>query len=246
MILAKIEKELKQNVDLKYKEGAQNFFKEDINLFGVRTPVVRKIANKFYREIEDLKKNEKMYTIVKLLITDYSENATIAFSFLYKMRNELVADDFSYMKNLLSNYVNNWAKCDDYCVHVFGWFIFTYPELYTELKKLTKSQNRWEKRAAAVTLIYWVHEYRRKMKKGEKVDKSDLLYKVFDISNLLKKDMDDLVQKGFGWLLKETSNIYPKEILEFVKLNKNKIPRVALRYAIEKYSKKERGGVLAG
>ncbi len=51
------------------------------------------------------------------------------------------------------------------------------------------------------------------------------------------QDQDDLVQKGYGWLLKEASNKFPKEVFEFVVHRKNKMPRTALRYAIEKMSK---------
>ncbi len=45
---------------------------------------------------------------------------------------------------------------------------------------------------------------------------------------------DDLVQKGYGWMLKDASVYYQKEVFDFIMRNKNKMPRTALRYAIEK------------
>lgn len=57
---------------------------------------------------------------------------------------------------------------------------------------------------------------------------------VFKISDLLMMDQDDLVQKGYGWLLKEASNKYLQEVFAYVMKNKAKMPRTALRYAIEK------------
>jgi 3-methyladenine DNA glycosylase AlkD len=47
-------------------------------------------------------------------------------------------------------------------------------------------------------------------------------------------DRDDMVQKGYGWMLKEASKPYQKEVFDFVMRNKAVMPRTALRYAIEK------------
>jgi len=78
------------------------------------------------------------------------------------------------------------------------------------------------RRGAAVILIPAV-------KKNKK-----FLQDVFDVAEILLMDKDDLVQKGYGWLLKEASNKYQKEVFDFVMKRKNWMPRVALRYAIEK------------
>jgi 3-methyladenine DNA glycosylase AlkD len=67
------------------------------------------------------------------------------------------------------------------------------------------------------------------------VRKGMFLDDVFAISNSLLKDKDDLVQKGFGWLLKETSRLHQNEVFEYVMKNKKDMPRTALRYAIEKF-----------
>ena len=46
--------------------------------------------------------------------------------------------------------------------------------------------------------------------------------------------MDDMVQKGYGWMLKEASKPWQREVFDFVIRNKAVMPRTALRYAIEK------------
>ncbi|MBU4228477.1 DNA alkylation repair protein [bacterium] len=53
----------------------------------------------------------------------------------------------------------------------------------------------------------------------------------FDITLL---DKDDLVQKGYGWLLKVASHLHQKEVFDYVMKNKENMTRTALRYAIEK------------
>ena len=64
-----------------------------------------------------------------------------------------------------------------------------------------------------------------------------VMEKVLEIADKLLEDEDDLVRKGYGWMLKETSNVYPKEVFNYVMRQKDKMPRVSLRYAIEKMPK---------
>jgi len=117
--------------------------------------------------------------------------------------------------------MNNWAKCDGFCNHTIGSFLVKYPAFIEELKEWTQSKNRWLRRAAAVSLIV-------PAKKGY------FLKDVFEIADQLLLDEDDLVQKGYGWLLKVTSHLHQKRIFDYVMKNKENMPRTALRYAIEK------------
>ena len=48
------------------------------------------------------------------------------------------------------------------------------------------------------------------------------------------KDEEDLVQKGYGWMLKEASKKHREEVFEYIMRRKSEMPRTALRYAIEK------------
>ena len=56
----------------------------------------------------------------------------------------------------------------------------------------------------------------------------------FEIADLLLLDGDDLVQKGYGWMLKAASQSHESEVFDYVIRNKHQMPRTALRYAIEK------------
>ena len=125
------------------------------------------------------------------------------------------------LKPGLINTVNNWAKCDTLCNHAIGSFVEQFPQYIENLKAWTKSNNRWLRRASAVTLIL-------PARKGK------FLNDVFEIADNLLKDKDDLVQKGYGWMLTEDSRRHREEVFEYVMKNKKEMPRTALRYAIEK------------
>jgi 3-methyladenine DNA glycosylase AlkD len=96
-----------------------------------------------------------------------------------------------------------------------------YPEFLSGLKKWALSENRWMRRASAVSLII-------PARRGK------YLPDIFEISELLLQDRDDMVQKGYGWMLKEASKPYRNEVFDFVMRKKHLMPRTALRYAIEK------------
>jgi len=218
-LISQIRKALKANIDLEYKKGATRYFKEEVKVYGVRTPIVRQIAKKYFPEFN----KEKIFDLCEeLLSSGYSEEATIAFQWVFKLKNKYQESDFKIFESWLKKYVDNWGKCDDFCTHAFGEFILQFPEFLPKLNFWAKLQNRWLRRASAVILIYPI-------KKDKK-----FLDKIFEISDLLLIDRDDLVQKGYGWMLKEASNLYQKQIFDYVMQNKAQMPRTALRYAIEK------------
>lgn len=85
----------------------------------------------------------------------------------------------------------------------------------------TSSTNRWMKRGAAVTSIIPAR-------------KGLFLENIFTIADALLIDKDDMVQKGYGWLLKTASQAHQQPVFAYVMANKLTMPRTALRYAIEK------------
>jgi len=224
-ILQDIRKELKENIDVEYRKGAQNYFREKIKIYGVRTPIAREISRKYFSEIKHLKKKEIFSFCETLLKTGYGEESTIAFDWAFRLRNQYEKRDFKIFESWLRKYVSDWGKCDNFSTHAFGYFIHDFPEFLSKVKLWTKSKNRWPRRASAVILIYPVR-------------KKKYLEYVFKTADILLLDFDDMVQKGYGWMLKEASNVYPKKVFDYVIKNKEKMPRTALRYAIEKYPKK--------
>jgi len=117
-------------------------------------------------------------------------------------------------------WITNWAACDGFCNHAVGDFITKYPDQVGVLKRWAISPNRWVRRAACVSLIIPV-------KHGE------YLSEVFELADLVLTDPDDMVQKGYGWLLKEASRKHTHEVFAYVMKKKSVMPRTSLRYAIE-------------
>ena len=219
-IIQKIRSELRSGADEKTRISSQRFFREKVLLYGVKTPVVGKIAKALYSEIRDRKKEEIFALCGELFKSGYMEESFIACRGSYFLQKKYEPSDFRIFERWVEKYVNNWAICDTLCNHTIGSFIEQYPEYIKELKKWAQSGNRWVRRAAAVSLIV-------PAKQGE------FLKEAFEISDILLADKDDMVQKGYGWLLKEESRKHQREVFDYVLKNRKVMPRTALRYAIE-------------
>jgi len=220
-VISSVRRELRQQVDEKTRGNYQRVFKEKVTYYGVNNFTVSKIAKKYFREVKSLGKKEIFLLCEELLKSDYSEEAFIAFEWAYSLHNEYEPDDFKVFENWLKNYINSWAKCDTLCNHTIGSLVEKYPRFIENLKQWAGSDNRWLRRAAAVTLII-------PAKQGK------FLEDIFEISDSLLIDRDDLVQKGYGWLLKDASIKHQAEVFDYIIKNKNVMPRTALRYAIER------------
>lgn len=219
-ILAEIREELKANIDPQSQKSFQRFFKEQVKYYGVKTETVGKIAKKYWKQVQTFAKQEIFALCEDLYRSNYTEEAFVVAFWLPNYIDHLKPSDLPIFKEWIDRYINNWAKCDGFCNHTIGDLIQKYPECLNELKLWTKSGNRWLRRAAAVSLIV-------PAKKG------CFLADALEICDQVLTDCDDMVQKGYGWLLKEESRLHQKEVFNYVVQNRNVMPRTALRYAIE-------------
>lgn len=222
-IIPKVRQILRERVDPKTLQTSGHFFKpgEQAKVYGVRMNEVSKIAKEFSKEVSTLPKAEIFALCEELWQSGYLEEAVVACECAYALRKQYEPEDFEVFEHWLSAYVDNWASCDTLCNHTIGTFIEQYPQYLSRLKVWTASENRWVRRGAAVTLII-------PARKG-------LFFEdILEIATTLLHDQDDLVQKGYGWMLKAASEAYQERVFDFIVCHKATMPRTALRYAIEK------------
>ena len=214
---------MEENADEATRIGSDRFFKENEKAvaLGVKTVLVRKIANQVYSRIKHLPKKEIFGLCEELWRSPFLEEDFVACDWSYGLRKQYLPDDFAVFEKWTDCYVDNWASCDTLCNHTVGTLVEMYPELVEPLKGWADSANRWMKRAAAMTLII---PARRGL----------FLKEIFEIADRLLADPDDLVQKGYGWMLKAASEAHQDEVFEFVTARRATMPRTAYRYAIEK------------
>lgn len=214
--------ELNRHAEPAYRELVHRRYGMDVSTFlGVRTPTIHQIANRYYKTIKPLSVEDRLAACHVLLEARTYELKIAAFRWGHLCRNDFGGPHLSALAGWLEHYVDDWIDCDDLCIHVLGEFFLRRPELAHETYTWTASTNRWVRRGAAVALVLPV-------RKGHQLETA------FEIADRLLEDRDDLVQKAYGWLLKEASKLHPNEVFHFVMERRNVMPRTAYRYALEK------------
>jgi len=227
-ILDQIQVELRANYDPKHRDQLIWFFKnQSVRPIGVRSAQMNKLVIRFWRNIKHWDKPQIWELCDELWKTKVLENGHLACKFAFRVDKRLEADDFALFKKWTYNYIYNWAHCDDLCTHALGEVIDRFPHLIKQTESWHTSNNRWVRRGLAVTLI-------NPLKNGNLLEHSLL------VADRLLLDKDDLVQKGYGWMLKVASQSFPEEVFRFVLDRRSTMPRTALRYAIEKLPKEWR------
>lgn len=219
-VVEAIRQEFAAHADPEICAKNQRFFKEEVRCHGVRTATAVAVAKKHWKEIKAREKQEIFALCEELYQSGMMEEAFVVSQWAQLLADRYDSEDIITFRHWIENYITNWATCDGLCNHAVGDFIVCYPEHIEELKRWAQSENRWMRRAAAVSLIV-------PAKHGKFLDE------VIAIADLLLTDTDDMVQKGYGWLLKEASREHTDEVFRYVMQNKRNMPRTALRYAIE-------------
>ena len=124
--------------------------------------------------------------------------------------------------------INNWDLVDVCAIHVIGGYLFDKPRQI--LYKLARSQNMWKRRTSIVSTAYFI-------RKGELDD-------TFKIAEMLLGEKEDLVHKATGWMLRFAGDKDRSRLLKFLDQHAATMPRVALRYSIEKFDKQQRAHYL--
>jgi 3-methyladenine DNA glycosylase AlkD len=219
-VILQIRQELTAQADPEIQKSSKRYFKDEIRCYGMKTATVIALAKRYWKEVKNRPKQEIFALCEGLYLSGYMEESFIVSEWAHALSERYEREDITVFRRWIDSYITNWASCDGFCNHTMGDFIEQYPECIEELKCWTQSENRWMRRAAAVSLIV-------PAKHGK------FLREVIEIADLLLTDKNDMVQKGYGWLLKEASRKHQKDIFDYIMKNKKVMPRTALRYAIE-------------
>ena len=121
--------------------------------------------------------------------------------------------------------INNWDLVDLAAYYVVGRYLADKPR--DILYKLARSKDMWERRTAILATAHFI----LKLKQTDDT---------FAIAEMLLKDKEDLVHKATGWMLRTAGDKDRKRLLGFLDKHAATMPRVLLRYSIEKLDKKQR------
>lgn len=198
-----------------------SFFKEPVKSRNLRSIVVTTLAKDRFAQTG--KEKEAVFMVAEeLLKTGRQEEAMIAFDWVFRMKRSFAREDGEVFARWMGEYIHNWATCDTFCTRAFGFWLHLFPKETQIMRAWPRASNRWLRRASAVGLIY-------ANRRGSLIDEA------FERAKELRMDVDDLVQKGYGWMLKEVSKREPERVLAFCKEYEAVMPRTAYCYALEHF-----------
>ncbi|MFQ3549036.1 MAG: DNA alkylation repair protein [Armatimonadota bacterium] len=227
--------ELQKLADPKRAEGEKRYFKNTINPLGVSHPAFQSLEKKVFKDIknDNWTCSDAMEFAEIMLNKRVFEYTLFSLEFLSRYVKDMDDSHIKIFKKWLEDdLLDNWAAVDTLCPHIIGEILNIKPELMRCLDGWSESNNRWVRRASAVSFVLLA-------RKGKFLDDC---YKT-GVSLFADKD-DDLVQKGNGWMLREAGKTDMERLEVFLLKYGHNIPRTTLRYAIEKFPKEKRAYLL--
>jgi 3-methyladenine DNA glycosylase AlkD len=196
-----------------------------------RAPEIHRIARDIYSRVKKMSVADRDRLSTALWASRRFEEGALVCYLYRRFAKQSGAREFALFTRWLDRYVDNWGLTDGLSLWLLGASIKNDPALIDKLDSWTRSRNRWKRRAAAVALVY-------SAKRGEHTRA------ILRIAAPLIEDEDDMVQKGVGWLLKETYPKKPVDVVRFLIANRAKTARLVLRYAAEKMTTADKAHVL--
>jgi 3-methyladenine DNA glycosylase AlkD len=231
-IAAQIRQTLRHGGSSDHAAGVQWFFKDEIKSHGWYTADLRRAARSFRREI---RKEFGLDFLVKVADELFSgsvlEEKVAAVFLLENLDPEFGDREFKLFESWLDR-ISSWADHDALVHDLIAPMMASSPARVKNVFRWAKSPNRWHRRAACVALIRGTRS-------------KTFFLEVTKLSNSLLDDKDDMVQKGLGWLLRETAKFDPKRTMPYLTKIRQRAPRLVLRTACETLAPAARKRILA-
>lgn len=227
-----IDRQLRALADPKFQEGQSRFFQHEVDCYGVRTQALKGVVASVAREIRNWPPGQRNELMEELWRLGKLESGTLVCHIYRRFARQCGAAEFRLFERWIDKHVRNWAHTDGVASWLLAACIRNEPALREQLLPWTSARNRWKRRASAVALL-------QEGKAGRH------LTTIFEVADRLIDERDDMVEKGVGWLLKETYPAKPREVVAFLLPRRQRASRTTLRYAAEKMSTADRARVLA-
>ncbi|MGI5214653.1 DNA alkylation repair protein [Plantactinospora sp. CA-290183] len=193
---------------------------------GVSVPEQRRVAGRYWRELS-------LAGTVELLTSGvHEERLTSLLILVRKFARGNEEERGRIFDIVLANTgrINNWDLVDSSAPYIVGpWLIDRDRSV---LARLAESSLVWDRRIAIMATFAFIRA-------GD-------FHWTFQLGERLLRDPHDLVHKAVGWMLREVGNRDRAAEEEFLARHYRAMPRVMLRYAIEKFDPQRRREYLSG
>ena len=209
----------KREIFPKFFKAGKGEYGEGDRFLGVTVPNIRAIAK--------LHKDISIEEIRELIQSEWHEVRLCALIIMVeksKKKDEALCKELFNLYLSQTKQINNWDLVDLSCRFIIGEYLLDKSR--DILYQLAQSPLLWDNRIAIVSTYAFI-------RKGQLED-------TYALSDLMMQHPHDLMHKAIGWMLREAGKRDPERLYDYVMSHRADMPRTMLRYAIEKFSPKER------
>lgn len=229
---AEIRAVLKRDGSAEHAKGVQWFFKEEIRSHGWYAKDLRALAKQHRQTILKDHGMEFLVQVAdRLFAGRVLEEKIVGVLLLENLTSRLEKRHLLLLESWIDR-ISSWADHDALVHYLIAPMLLAYPTEARRVFAWAKSPDRWHRRAACVALIQGTRQ-------------KEFFADIVRLSNLLLRDPDDMVQKGLGWLLRETAKRDPERTIAYLLKVRSRMPRLVLRTACETLSPAQKKLVLA-
>lgn len=209
----------KREIFPKFFKAGKGEYGEGDHFLGVTVPNIRAIAK--------LHKDISIEEIRDLIQSEWHEVRLCALIIMVeksKKKDEALRKELFNLYLSQTERINNWDLVDLSCRFIIGEYLLDKSR--DILYQLAQSPLLWDNRIAIVSTYAFI-------RKGQLED-------TYALSDLMMQHPHDLMHKAIGWMLREAGKRDSERLYDYVMSHRADMPRTMLRYAIEKFSPKER------
>jgi 3-methyladenine DNA glycosylase AlkD len=223
---------LKDGGTAQHAEGVQWFFKEEVKSHGWYTADLRRAAVKCRRALVKEYGLPFLPRVADQLFSGRNlEEKVFAVFVLENLTGEFGDAEFRLFESWLTR-ISSWADHDALVHSLISPLVVVKPARTKNVFRWANSRDRWHRRAACVALI-----------RGARQEM--FFWEIKRLTAMLLADDDDMVQKGLGWLLRETAKHDAERTVHYLMSIRERAPRLVLRTACETLPAAARKKVLA-
>ena len=209
----------KREIFPRFFKAGKGEYGEGDRFLGVTVPNIRAIAK--------LHKDISIEEIRELIQSEWHEVRLCALIIMVeksKKKDEALRKELFNLYLSQTKRINNWDLVDLSCRFIIGEYLLDKSR--DILYHLAQSPLLWDNRIAIVSTYAFI-------RKGQLED-------TYALSDLMMQHPHDLMHKAIGWMLREAGKRDSERLYDYVMSHRADMPRTMLRYAIEKFSPKER------
>ncbi|HEX6223223.1 MAG TPA: DNA alkylation repair protein [Chryseolinea sp.] len=193
--------------------------------YAISAPVLRKVAKEWMKEHRDLRPNDLAKLIGDLVRGESGTEKIMAGILL----DYATADQRKFKPALFDKWLNHlegWAEIDALCTGRYAAteVVGQWKEWKPLLVKFSRSKNINKRRAS---LVFFCSPL-------SKLESSNISQAALDIVDTLKGEKHILITKAISWVLRSMVKYNRRILEEYLKLNGNSLPKIALRETVVK------------